>query len=85
MFSAGSVGGGDFLDVPGRKAPVMISADDSSANAFAPYANSYFPVVILEVGPKGRMQFARDLMQSRLPGPAAADLHRGADGHRTRG
>jgi len=67
-YSAGSVGGGEFLDVEGRKAPVMISADDSSANAFAPYANSYFPVMILEVGPKGRLQFARDMMQSRLPG-----------------
>ena len=67
-YSAGSVGGGDFLEVAGRKSPVMISADDSSANAFAPYANSYFPVMILEVGPKGRLQFARDLMQSRLPG-----------------
>ena len=67
-YSAGSVGGGDFLEVQGRKAAVMISADDSSANAFAPYANSYFPVMILEVGPKGRLQFARDLMQSRLPG-----------------
>jgi hypothetical protein len=68
VYSAGSVGGGDFLEVAGRKAPVMISADDSSANAFAPYANSYFPVMILEVGAKGRLQFARDLMQSRLPG-----------------
>ena len=68
VYSAGSGGGGDFLDVAGRKAPVMISADDSSANAFAPYANSYFPVMILEVGTKGRLQFARDLMQSRLPG-----------------
>jgi len=68
VYSAGSVGGGDFIDIAGRKAPVMISADDSSANAFAPYANSYFPVVILEVGQKGRLQFARDLMQSRLPG-----------------
>ena len=67
-YSAGSVGGGDFLEVAGRKAPVMISADDSSANAFAPYANSYFPVMILEVGARGRLQFARDLMQSRLPG-----------------
>jgi hypothetical protein len=67
-YSAGAVGGGEFIDVPGRKAPIMISADDSSANAFAPYANSYFPVLILEVGPKGRMQFAHDLMQSRLPG-----------------
>jgi hypothetical protein len=67
-YSAGSVGGGEFIDVAGRKAPVMISADDSSANAFAPYANSYFPVMILEVGNKGRLQFARDMMQSRLPG-----------------
>jgi hypothetical protein len=67
-YSAGAVGGGEFLDVPGRKAPIMISADDSSANAFAPYANSYFPVLILEVGPKGRMQFAHDLMQAKLPG-----------------
>jgi hypothetical protein len=66
-YSAGAVGGGEFMDVPGRK-PIMISADDSSANAFAPYANSYFPVLILEVGSKGRMQFAQDLMQSRLPG-----------------
>ena len=67
-YSAGNVGGGEFIDVPGRKTPVMISADDSSAHAFAPYANSYFPVMVLEVGPKGRMQFARDLMQTRLPG-----------------
>ena len=67
-YSAGNVGGGEFIDVPGRKAPVMISADDSSAHAFAPYANSYFPVMILEVGPKGRMQLAHDLMQTRLPG-----------------
>ena len=67
-YSAGNVGGGEFLDIAGRKAPVMISADDSSAFAFAPFANSYFPVMILEVGPKGRMQFARDLMQSKLPG-----------------
>ena len=66
-YSAGAVGGGEFMEVPGRK-PIMISADDSSANAFAPYANSYFPVLILEVGSKGRMQFAQDLMQSRLPG-----------------
>jgi len=67
-YSAGSVGGGEFIDVATRKSPVMISADDSSANAFAPYANSYFPVMILEVGQKGRLQFARDMMQSRLPG-----------------
>jgi hypothetical protein len=67
-YSAGNVGGGEFIEIAGRKAPVMISADDSSAFAFAPYANSYFPLMILEVGPKGRMQFARDLMQTRLPG-----------------
>jgi hypothetical protein len=68
VYSAGAVGGGEFIDVAGRKAPVMISADDSYANAFAPYANSYFPALILEVGSKGRMQLAQDLMQSRLPG-----------------
>jgi hypothetical protein len=67
-YSAGNVGGGEFIEIPGRKAGVMISADDSSAYAFAPYANSYFPMMVLEVGPKGRLQFARDLMQSRLPG-----------------
>ena len=67
-YSAGSVGGGEFQEIAGRKAAVMISADDSSANAFAPYANSYFPMMILEVGSRGRLQFARDLMQSRLPG-----------------
>lgn len=66
--STGSVSGSVFIDLPGRKAPVMISADDSSANVFAPYATSYFPLVVLEVGPKGRMQLARDLMQSKLPG-----------------
>ncbi|HUQ28528.1 MAG TPA: hypothetical protein VM051_08045 [Usitatibacter sp.] len=68
VYSAGSMGGSDFIDVPGRKSPVMVSADDSSANAFAPYANSYFPLLILEVGQKGRMQFAQDMMQTRLPG-----------------
>src|SRR5258705_1528354 len=52
-YQAGSMGGGDFIDVPGRKAAVMVSADDSSANAFAPYANSYFPLLILEVGTNG--------------------------------
>ena len=67
-YSAGNVGGGEFIDIPGRKGAVMISADDSSAYAFAPYANSYFPMMVLEIGPKGRLQFARDLMQSRLPG-----------------
>ena len=67
-YAAGNVAGGEFLDLPGRKAPVMISADDSSANVFAPYANSYFPMLVLEVAPKGRFEFARDLMQSKLPG-----------------
>ncbi len=62
----GGVGGSEFIEVPGRKAPVMISADDSSANVFAPYATSYFPLVVLEVG-KGRFQLARDMMQSKLP------------------
>ncbi len=67
VYSAGNVGGGEFIEIAGRKAAVMISADDSSAFAFAPYANSYFPVVILEVA-NGRMRFARELMQSKLPG-----------------
>lgn len=67
-YAAGNVGGGEFLDIPGRKLPVMISADDSSANVFAPYANSYFPLVVLEVNAKGRFEFAKELMQSRLPG-----------------
>lgn len=68
VHNAGNVGGGEFLDLPGRKTPVMVSADDSSAYAFGPYAGSYFPVVIIEVSPKGRFQLAADLMQSRLPG-----------------
>ena len=68
VYSAGSMGAGEFIDIPGRKNPIMVSADDSSANAFAPYANSYFPLLVLEVGPKGRFQFAKDMMQSRLPG-----------------
>jgi hypothetical protein len=67
-YPARNVGGGDFVDLPGRKTPIMVSADDSSANEFAPYANSYFPAVILEVSPKGRFQFAVDLMRSKLPG-----------------
>jgi hypothetical protein len=67
-YTAGNVGGGEFVEIAGRKAMVMISADDASAHAFAPYANSYFPVMVLEVSPRGRMQFARDLMQTRLPG-----------------
>jgi hypothetical protein len=67
-YPARNVGGGDFLEVPGRKTPIMVTADDSSAYGFAPYANSYFPAVILEVAPKGKFQFAPDLMRSRLPG-----------------
>ena len=68
VYSSGAVGGTDFIELPGRKAPVMISADDAYANAFAPYANSYFPALVLEVGPRGRLQFAHELMQSKLPG-----------------
>ena len=68
VYAAGAMGGGDFVELPGRKLPVMVSADDSSANAFAPYANSYFPLVILEIGNKGRLELAVDLMQSHLPG-----------------
>jgi hypothetical protein len=64
---AGHVAGGDFVSVPGRRAPVMISADDAYAAAFAPHASSYFPVVVLEIS-GGRFRFARDLMQSKLPG-----------------
>src|SRR5205814_5818410 len=67
VYSAGSMGAGDFIDIPGRKNPVMVSADDASANAFAPYANSYFPLLILEVGPKGRFQFANDMRLMRRP------------------
>ena len=68
VYSAGAVGGTDFIELPGRKSPVMISADDAYANAFAPYANSYFPALVLEVGTRGRLQLAPELMQSRLPG-----------------
>lgn len=68
VYPANSVGGGEFLEVPGRKAPIMVTADDSAAQGFAPYANSYFPAVILEVNPKGKFQFAADLMRSKLPG-----------------
>ncbi|HET7400218.1 MAG TPA: hypothetical protein VFJ62_00495 [Usitatibacter sp.] len=67
-YYAGNVGGGEFVAIDGRKAPVLVSADDAGAGVFAPYANSYFPVVILQVAPHGGMQFARDLMRSRLPG-----------------
>ncbi|MGE0355280.1 MAG: hypothetical protein AB7P08_00050 [Burkholderiales bacterium] len=70
VYPANNVGGTDFIDLPGRKTPVMITADDSTANVFAPFSNSYFPLVILEVSPKGRFQFAQDLMRTRLPGMA---------------
>ena len=68
VYPAKNVGGTDFTDLPGRKTPIMISADDSSATVFAPYSNSYFPLVVLEVSPKGKFQFAYDLMRPRLPG-----------------
>lgn len=68
VYAAKNVGGTDFTDLPGRKTPVMVSADDTSAYVFAPYASSYFPVVVLEVSPKGRFQFAGDLMRGKLPG-----------------
>ena len=68
VYPARNVGGTDFMDLPGRKTPIMISADDSSATVFAPYSNSYFPLVVLEVSPKGKFQFAADLMRTRLPG-----------------
>jgi hypothetical protein len=68
VYAAKNVGGTDFIELPGRKAPVMVSADDTSAYIFAPYASSYFPVVVLEVSPKGRFQFAQDLMRGKLPG-----------------
>lgn len=67
-YEAKNVGGSDFIELPGRKSPVMVSADDTSAYVFAPYANSYFPLVVLEVSAKGRFQFAQDLMKARLPG-----------------
>ena len=69
---ANHVGGGEFVETPGRKTPIMVSADDSSANAFGPYSSSYFPAVILEVSSKGRFQFAIDLMRSKLPGQPPA-------------
>jgi hypothetical protein len=68
VYLAKNVGGTDFMALPGRKTPIMITADDSSAYVFAPYSNSYFPMVVLEVSPKGRFQFALDLMRPRLPG-----------------
>ena len=65
--ATGSVSGSEFIELPGRRTPVMVSADDSSANVFAPFATSYFPLVVLEVG-RGRLQLAKDMMLSKLPG-----------------
>ncbi|MBK6982079.1 MAG: hypothetical protein IPH30_11670 [Betaproteobacteria bacterium] len=70
VYPANNVGGTDFTDLPGRKTPIMVTADDSTANVFAPYSNSYFPLVVLEVNPKGGFRFATDLMRTRLPGMA---------------
>lgn len=61
-------GGSDFVEIPGRKAPVMVSADDSTAAEFSAYASSYFPLVVVEVSPRGRFQLVRDLMKPKLPG-----------------
>jgi len=68
VHKSGNAGGSDFTDIPGRKAPVLISADDSTAAVFAPYANSYFPVVVLEITSAGRFRFVPDLMRPKLPG-----------------
>lgn len=70
VYLANNVGGTDFTDLPGRKTPIMVTADDSTANVFAPYSNSYFPLVVLEVNSKGGFRFATDLMRTRLPGMA---------------
>jgi hypothetical protein len=66
-YNSRNSGGSPFVEIPGRKTPVMISSDDSTALEFAPYANSYFPVVVLEVS-RGRFQFVPDLMRTKLPG-----------------
>ena len=67
-FASGNTGATGFVDIPGRKKPVAFSADDTSAYAFTSYAGSVFPMVVLEIGDKGRFAFAQDLMKSRLPG-----------------
>jgi hypothetical protein len=66
-YSAGSMGASDFIDVPGRKSPVMVSADDSSAKRVRAVRELVFPAAHPRSGPKGRMQFAQDMMQTRLP------------------
>jgi hypothetical protein len=68
VFPANGVGGADFLPVAQRKTPILITADDVSGTGAAPSASDYFPAVILEVSPKGRFQFAQDLMHAKLPG-----------------
>lgn len=68
VYPANNVGGTDFIELPGRKTPIMVTADDSTAYVFAPYSNSYFPMVVLEVSPRGKFQFASDLMRTKLPG-----------------
>ena len=67
-YASGNSGATGFVDIPGRKKPVVFSADDTSAHAFTNYAGSVFPMVVLEVGDKGRFVFAQDLMKSKLPG-----------------
>jgi hypothetical protein len=67
-FASGNSGATGFVDIPGRRKPVVFSADDTSAYSFTSYAGSVFPMVVLEVGDKGRFTFAQDLMKSKLPG-----------------
>jgi hypothetical protein len=67
-YNARNASGSAFIEIPGRKTPVMISSDDSTANVFAPYANSYFPLVVLEVTSRGRFQLVPALMRPKLPG-----------------
>jgi hypothetical protein len=75
-FASGNSGATGFVDIPGRKKPVAFSADDTSAYTFTNYAGSVFPMVVLEVGDKGRFAFAQDLMKPKLPGmpPPACTL-----------
>ena len=75
VYPARNVGGTDFMDLPGRKTPIMISADDSSATVFAPYSNSYFPMVVLEVSPKNVLRDI-DFMRDRRELPIDCDAHR---------
>jgi hypothetical protein len=67
-FASGNSGATGFIDIPGRKKPVVFSADDISAYSFTNYAGSVFPMVVLEVGDKGHFSFAPDLMKPKLPG-----------------